>query len=549
MSKEVNPEVRPGDRIVCIHMADKYSPITGGVAGTVVSVGRDPYDKDEKIISVEWDNGRTLSLISSEDIWMKEEDLKKEEDSNLSESVQELTDKLIDNELNPEEFEDLMSQLNDDDVTDLFLRNLDRKLLKSGDKNENVREYISKYLDSIETRDNLESDPSDDFDVEDEFLYGGIEPEKSKIGRKQFKKELMPLQVELLKLQEHVKETGKPVVVVMEGRDSAGKGSTIRNMTEYLDPKYYNVIALGIATPEERKDWFGRYEKYIEPGKITLFDRSWYNRGIVEPVMGYGTEEEYFDFMENVNDFEQSLKDRGVELFKFWLSITPQTQQKRFELRKNSPLKYWKFSPNDEKSIDKWDDYTEYKEKVLKQTKEAQPWTVVDTNDKRAGTLNLLRHILQNVEYKGKDEKNFGMKFPEVVTTVNESKNPMMDELVKLKDIFKSTNERVFFDFLSKLRDSSLVNMFESTQFLVSGPEYLKKFIEMEELKGREFDEDMVEELLDLAEQTKSELINAALKLIEDEGKDDYSTSNINRKLRTLTSMALRYYIMMYGRV
>jgi hypothetical protein len=315
-----------------------------------------------------------------------------------------------------------------------------------------------------------------------------------------------------------------------------------------LDPKYYNVVALGIATPEERKDWFGRYEKHIEPGKITFFDRSWYNRGIVEPVMGYGTEEEYFDFMENVNGFEQSLKDKGVELFKFWLSITPQTQQRRFELRKNSPLKYWKFSPNDEKSIDKWDDYTKYKEKVLKQTKEAQPWTVVDTNDKRAGTLNLLRHILQNVDYKDKDENNFGIKFPEVVTTVNESKNPTLDELVRLKDIFKSTNERIFFDFLTKIRDSGLVNMFDSTQFLVSGAEYLKKFIEMEELKGREFDEDMVEELLDLAEQTKSELVMAAFSLIEDEGKDDYSTNNINRKLRTLTSMALRYYLMMYGK-
>ena len=548
MCKEINPKVKEGDRIVCIHMSDKYSPITGGVGGTVVSVGRDPYDENEKIISVNWDNGRTLSLVSAEDLWMKEEDLKKEDESNLSESVQELTDKLISNELNPEEFEDLMSQLNDDDVTDLFLRNLDRKLLKSGDKNENVRKYISKYLDSIETRGDVESDPSDDFDVEDEFLYGGVEPEKSKIGRKQFKKELIPLQVELLKLQEHVKETGKPVVVVMEGRDSAGKGSTIRKMTEYLDPKYYNVVALGIATPEERKDWFGRYEKHIEPGKITFFDRSWYNRGIVEPVMGYGTEEEYFDFMENVNGFEQSLKDKGVELFKFWLSITPQTQQRRFELRKNSPLKYWKFSPNDEKSIDKWDDYTEYKEKVLKQTKEAQPWTVVDTNDKRAGTLNLLRHILQNVDYKDKDENNFGVKFPEVVTTVNESKNPTLDELVKLKDIFKSTNEKIFFDFLTKLRDSGLVNMFDSTQFLVSGAEYLKKFIEMEELKGREFDEDMVEELLDLAEQTKSELVMAAFSLIEDEGKDDYSTNNINRKLRTLTSMALRYYLMIYGR-
>lgn len=548
MGKEVNPEVEPGDRVVCINMKDEYSPIPAGVRGTVTSVVNDPFEKGEKIISVNWDNGRVLSLIPSEDIWIKEDDLKKEKDSNLSESVQELTDKLISNELNPEEFEDLMSQLNDDDVTDLFLRNLDRKLLKSGDKNENVRKYISKYLNSIETRGDVESDPSDDFDVEDEFLYGGVEPEKSKIGRKQFKKELIPLQVELLKLQEHVKETGKPVVVVMEGRDSAGKGSTIRKMTEYLDPKYYNVVALGIATPEERKDWFGRYEKHIEPGKITFFDRSWYNRGIVEPVMGYGTEEEYFDFMENVNGFEQSLKDKGVELFKFWLSITPQTQQKRFELRKNSPLKYWKFSPNDEKSIDKWDDYTKYKEKVLKQTKEAQPWTVVDTNDKRAGTLNLLRHILQNVDYKGKDENNFGVKFPEVVTTVNESKGPDINELVKLKDIFKSTNERIFFDFLTKIRDSGLVNMFDSTQFLASGAEYLKKFIEMEELKGREFDEDMVEELLDLAEQTKSELIMAAFSLIEDEGKDDYSTNNINRKLRTLTSMALRYYIMMYGK-
>ena len=543
----MNPRVKEGDRIVCIYMNDQYSPVPGGTGGVVTRVSDDPESIGEKIIDVEWDNGRSLSLISSEDIWLKSEDLPKK-DHQLSESIEELNLKLSDNEINPEDLEDLISQLTDEDVNDLFLRNLDRKLLKSGDKSENVRKYISKYLDSLQTRGSVEQDPSDDYNVEDEFLYGGVEPEKSKIGRKQFKKELIPLQVELLKLQEHVKETGKPVVIVMEGRDSAGKGSTIRKMTEYLDPKYYNVVALGIATPEERKDWFGRYEKHIEPGKITFFDRSWYNRGIVEPVMGYGTEEEYFDFMQNVNGFEQSLIDRGVELFKFWLSITPQTQQKRFELRKNSPLKYWKFSPNDEKSIDKWDDYTEYKEKVLKQTKEAQPWTVVDTNDKRAGTLNLLRHILQNVDYKDKDESNFGVKFPEVVTTVNESKNPTLDELVKLKEIFKSTNEKIFFHFLTKIRDSGLVNMFDSAQFLVSGSEYLKKFIELEELKGREFDEDMVEELLDLAEQTKSELVMAAFSLIEDEGDNDYSTNNINRKLRTITSQALRYYIMMYGR-
>ena len=543
----MNPRVKEGDRIVCIHMNDQYSPVPGGTGGVVTRVSDDPESIGEKIIDVEWDNGRSLSLISSEDIWLKSEDLPKK-DHQLSESIEELNLKLSDNEINPEDLDDLIGQLTDEDVNDLFLRNLDRKLLKSGDKSENVRKYISKYLDSLQTRGSIEQDPSDDYNVEDEFLYGGVEPEKSKIGRKQFKKELIPLQVELLKLQEHVKETGKPVVVVMEGRDSAGKGSTIRKMTEYLDPKYYNVVALGIATPEERKDWFGRYEKHIEPGKITFFDRSWYNRGIVEPVMGYGTEEEYFDFMQNVNGFEQSLIDRGVELFKFWLSITPQTQQKRFELRKNSPLKYWKFSPNDEKSIDKWDDYTEYKEKVLKQTKEAQPWTVVDTNDKRAGTLNLLRHILQNVDYKDKDESNFGVKFPEVVTTVNESKNPTLNELVKLKEIFKHTDERIFFDFLTKIRNSGIVNMLESGQFLISGSEYLKRFLSLEELRrGKEYDEDMVEELLDLADKTKNELIRATLTLI-DEGDGDYSTQNINSKLNRLTSQALRYYIMMYGR-
>ena len=546
MAKEINPNVKPGDRIICAYMKDEYSPVPVGTGGTVKRVGHDPFEEDEKIIEVEWDNGSSLALVSAEDIWMKESDISLKKP--MKESVEELNVKLIDNELNPEEFEDLINQLQDKDITDLFLRNLDRKLLKSGDKNENIRKYISKYVDSLKSRGEIEQDPSDDYDVEDEFLYGGVEPEKSKIGRKQFKKELIPLQVELLKLQEHVKDTGKPVVVVMEGRDSAGKGSTIKSMTEYLDPKYYNVVALGIATPEERKNWFERYEKQIEPGKITFFDRSWYNRGIVEPVMGYGTEEEYFDFMGNVNDFEKSLIDKGIKLFKFWLSITPQTQQRRFELRKNSPLKYWKFSPNDEKSIDKWDDYTEYKEKVLKQTKEAQPWTVVDTNDKRAGVLNLLRHILQNVEYKDKDVKNIGKEFPEVVTTVNEQKGaPNIDTLVKMKDVFKYMKEKVFFDFLKKIRESGIVNMLESGQFLMSGPEYLKKFIEMEEMRGREFDEDMVEELLDLAEQTKNEIIQATFKIMEDKGIEDYSTQKINQIARKLSKDALIYYITMFS--
>ena len=223
-----------------------------------------------------------------------------------------------------------------------------------------------------------------------------------------------------MKLQEHVKKTGKSVVIVFEGRDSAGKGSTIKKFIEYLQPQYYKVVALGIPTPEEKKNWFDRYEREIESGKIIFFDRSWYNRGIVEPVMGYSTMEEYSDFMENVGSFESSLLSKGYDVFKFWLSITQDTQRKRFDMRKNSPLKYWKFSPNDEASIDKWDDYTEYKEKALKQTAEVIPWSVVDTNDKRAGALNSIRTVLNKVDYEGKDDKNLGMIYPEVVTTVDE---------------------------------------------------------------------------------------------------------------------------------
>jgi len=364
------------------------------------------------------------------------------------ESVDTLKDKLRDSEIDSESLEDLVGQLTDDDISDSFIRNLDRKLLKSGDKTENIKKYIQKYIDSIKSREDSKSDPSDDFGIDDDFLYGGIEPEQSKIGRKQFKKELLPLQVELLKLQEHVKETSTPVAVVMEGRDSAGKGSTIKKMTEYLDPKYFKVVALGIPSDEERKDWFGRYEKYIEPGKMTFFDRSWYNRGIVEPVMGYGSEEEYFDFMNTVNDFEKSLVDRGVKLFKFWLSITSETQKKRFDLRKNSPLKYWKFSPNDEKSIDKWDSYTEYKEKVLTQTKEAMPWTVVDSNDKRVGTLNLLRHVLKNIDYKDKDESKIGGKYPEVTTTVDEVSDTLNESRL-INEEFDHHNSEEIIDYIT----------------------------------------------------------------------------------------------------
>jgi polyphosphate kinase len=532
MAKKEFNTTNIGDNIVLIQMKDNISRVPLGTKGVIKRIVEDPFDKGQYIVSVDWENGSTLNLLTSEDIWFKEVD-------DISESIDELKTKLIDNDVDVKKLDNLINQLSDDDVTDLFLRNIDRKLLKSGDKVENLKKYFDKYIKSLEQRKNITQDPTDDFEIEDEFLYGGLEPEKSKIGRKQYKKELLPLQVELLKLQEHVKKTGKPLVVVFEGRDSAGKGSTIASMTQYLDPKYYKIIALGIPTPEERKNWFERYEKEIESGKINFFDRSWYNRGIVEPVMGYGTEEEYKDFMNTVNDFEKSLIDKGIELFKFWLSITPDTQQKRFELRKQSPLKYWKFSPNDEKSIEKWDEYTKYKNKVLKQAKEAKPWTIVDTNDKRAGTLNLLRHLLKNVDYEGKDETNIGMEFPEVVTTIKEKQisESVFDKWDRLKTILKKSEIIKIKDFIHALRDSGTINMFEAVPFIWSGGDYLENYIRFKGL-----DIENIEELKDMADESKNAIIRMVLSHLEKEG-EEYDLDKINKTVKNFSRLAFQYYM------
>ena len=207
--------------------------------------------------------------------------------------------------------------------------------------------------------------------------------------------------------------------MVFEGRDSAGKGATIKKFVENLNPRYYNVIALGVPTDEERKDWFGRYKKQIRPGMINLFDRSWYNRGLIEPVMGYATKEEYKDFMANVEGFENELISNGNYLFKLWFSIEKETQAQRFEMRKSSPLKYWKYSPNDSKMQDMWDKFTEYKEKLFDKTStENHPWVIIDGKDKRVSGLNAIRYVLKNITYTNKDEEKVSPEYPEVLTVL-----------------------------------------------------------------------------------------------------------------------------------
>jgi polyphosphate kinase len=293
----------------------------------------------------------------------------------------------------------------------LLERGIKKVLLKKGDRRKNVEEYLNKILVSLKDRSESDSDEPETSDYDFE--------EPSIIPKKVYRKELFDLQVELLRMQEWLRKTGKTVIVVFEGRDSAGKGSTIKKFVENLNPRYYNVVALGVPTPEDRKNWWDRYKKEIKPGMINLFDRSWYNRGLIEPVMGYGSPEEYEDFMENVADFEQDLVKEGDYLFKLWFSIEKDTQKRRFDIRQKSPLKYWKYSPNDEKMQDLWDRFTEFKEKLFDKTSTLNhPWVIIDSQDKRVSGLNAIRYILKNVPYEPKNNEALDVEYPEALAVL-----------------------------------------------------------------------------------------------------------------------------------
>jgi polyphosphate kinase 2 len=341
----------------------------------------------------------------------------KESDVEKDKYMSEIKDFLDNQNLLTTNVENLLDRIYDSPNSDLlnyetFSRTISNVLYKKGDKSKNLEKYLNKIIKSLEKREEYEKGlPGEEY----------IEPEEQEVSilsRRQFTKELRMLQVELLKMQEWLKNKNGAVVILFEGRDSAGKGSTIKKFVEYLNPSYFKIVTKGIPTKEERKDWFNRYAKDIEPGKIIFFDRSWYNRAIVEPVMGYSTDEEYEDFMQNVNEFERKLTENNY-LIKFWFSITKETQLKRFEIRKSSPLKYWKFSPNDAKAIEMWDKYTDYKERTFEITStDYAPWTVIDANDKRLSGLNAIRYVLNYVPYEGKNEDNIGGVYPEVVTTI-----------------------------------------------------------------------------------------------------------------------------------
>lgn len=218
----------------------------------------------------------------------------------------------------------------------------------------------------------------------------------------EYENELKKLQIELLKLQNYVKDKGLKILMIFEGRDAAGKGGTIKRITEHLNPRGARVVALDKPSDVEKTQWyFQRYSKHLpSAGEIVLFDRSWYNRGGVEPVMGFCTPEEHQEFLNQVGEFEHMLVSSGIILFKFYFSVSKDEQAKRFKERKTDPLKQFKLSPVDAKSQDLWEKYTEMKYSMLRASHTGNaPWVIIRSDNKKKARINCIKHILSGVQY------------------------------------------------------------------------------------------------------------------------------------------------------
>jgi polyphosphate kinase 2 len=236
-------------------------------------------------------------------------------------------------------------------------------------------------------------------------------PYGERMTRDYYDREKRLLQIELVKLQNWVKETGQRIVIIFEGRDAAGKGGTIKRFTEHLNPRGARIVALEKPSEREQTQWyFQRYVPFLPAaGEIVLFDRSWYNRAGVERVMGFCTEDEYLEFMREAPEFERMLVHSGLALTKFWFSVSQSEQRTRFVIRQVDPVRQWKLSPMDIKSLDKWNEYTDAKEAMFFYTDTADaPWTVVKSNDKKRARLEAMRHILEQFDYDGRDSEVVG---------------------------------------------------------------------------------------------------------------------------------------------
>jgi polyphosphate kinase 2 len=232
-------------------------------------------------------------------------------------------------------------------------------------------------------------------------IYQGKNPKKMK--RKAYERELAKLEVELVKLQGWIKAKGLKVAVIFEGRDSAGKGGTIKRITRRLSPRVVRVVATPTPTDKEKSQWY--YQRYVphlpSAGEMVLFDRSWYNRAGVERVMGFCTDEEYLEFMSTVNGFESSLTQADIQVIKYWLDISDETQEDRFQQRIDDPRRRWKLSPMDLEARTRWVDYSRARDAMLVHTSTPHaPWYIVDANVKRHARLNVISHLLSLIHYE-----------------------------------------------------------------------------------------------------------------------------------------------------
>lgn len=244
--------------------------------------------------------------------------------------------------------------------------------------------------------------------------------ESSAARKARTERRLKPFQVELLKLQRHLEDHSRRMIVLFEGRDAAGKGGTIRRVTRYMNEKHYRVVALGKPTEEQRSQWY--FQRYIAQfphgGEMVLFDRSWYNRAMVEPVFGFCTDEEYRNFMRGVVGFEKDLVRQGTILVKLYFSVTKDEQKRRFDRRRDDPLRQWKLSEIDMQAQEHWDDFTDMKFRMLKRTSTSDaPWTIVRSESKPAARLAAMKVILNAVDYEGRNPELDYVPDPDVVVS------------------------------------------------------------------------------------------------------------------------------------
>ena len=307
---------------------------------------------------------------------------------------------------------DILTQMTPGDTVSLAKT---LEAIMAGASPEDAKVLRDALLKEQEVYAKLPARPDDE--LSDDWREGGY-PYKNLLSRKNYEKQKYRLQVELLKLQAWVKDTGQKIVILFEGRDAAGKGGTIKRFMENLNPRGARVVALEKPSEIERGQWyFQRYVQHLPTaGEIALFDRSWYNRAGVERVMGFCTPDEYAEFMRQTPEFERTLARSGVHLIKFWFSVSRKEQRRRFKERESHPLKQWKLSPIDMASLDKWDEYTKSKEAMFFYTDTADaPWTVIKSDCKKRARLNAMRYVLHKLPYKNKDMDRVGPLDPLLV--------------------------------------------------------------------------------------------------------------------------------------